>query len=113
MELLIASLTISAAMLLAALATILMYLRSRRSGGSSVGQEPYLCGEGFDDFRSNFSVGSINLFWGSTSATLKKFYYVLVERVHTGILNDWLVFIGLWFALAVVALFITTVVTGG
>lgn len=103
----------STSMLITALIIYLIYLSVRSSGGSEAGSEPYLCGESVNDFRDSISVGSENLFWGSTSATLRKLYEVLRDRVHTGILNDWLTYMGIWFSIATMALFIVTIASGG
>ncbi len=99
-------------MLLVGLIVLVSYLVVRKEGSSKSGSEPYLCGESMDDFKAYISVGSSNLYWGSVSAILKKFYEVLRDRVHTGILNDWLVLMSLWFFTAVIISFIVVFVGG-
>ncbi|MCC6022270.1 MAG: hypothetical protein LM560_04005 [Desulfurococcaceae archaeon] len=99
-------------MLLVGLIILISYLIVRRESSSKSGLEAYLCGESMDDFKNHISLGSSNLYWGSVSAVLKKFYDVLRDKIHTGILNDWLVFMSLWFFIAVIISFIVVFVGG-
>jgi hypothetical protein len=99
-------------MLLVGLIILTSYLMIRREGSSKSGLDPYLCGESIDDFKAYISVGSNNLYWGSVSATLKKFYEVLRDKLHTGVLNDWLVLMGLWFSTAIIISFIVVSIGG-
>ncbi len=113
MDVITASILASISMLITALIIYLIYLSVRSSGGSETGLEPYLCGESANDFKDGISVGGDNLFWGSTLATLRRLYEVLRDEVHTGVLNDWLTYMGIWFSIATIALFIATTASGG
>ncbi|MEM1983088.1 MAG: hypothetical protein QW267_04760 [Sulfolobales archaeon] len=112
MEVLTLTLITSSLMLVATLITYLLYVSVRKGSTANQSSEPYLCGEGVDDFRSSISVGSTNLFWGSTSANLKKFYTVLRDNVHTGVLNDWLFFMGIWLTWGFIISFIVVALGG-
>lgn len=108
------SLTIiaSSLMMFVALLTYLSYMAVRRGSRSENLSEPYLCGESVNDFKDNISVGSTNLYWGSTSSNLKKFYSILRDEIHTGVLNDWFLYMSMWFALAILVSFIVVSVGG-
>lgn len=99
------TLVVSLLMLLVALLTYLSYIAVRKSSSQNI-SEPYLCGESVDDFKNSISVGSSNLYWGATSATLSKFYKVLRDEIHTGVLNDWFFYMGIWLTLGIVLGFI-------
>lgn len=108
------SLTIiaSSLMLLITLLTYISYMAVRKGGRAENLSEPYLCGESVNDFKDSISVGSTNLYWGSTSSNLKKFYSILRDEIHTGVLNDWFFYMGMWFVLAILASFIVVSVGG-
>ena len=106
MELLLASVIVSSLMVLLALIMLLTYLIVRKRI-SQDGSGPYLCGEDSKDFSSTLSVGSLNFYWGSIASVLRKFYEVIRDKVHTGVLNDWLSFMSIWLSIAVVVLLIT------
>jgi len=112
MYVLILTILTTALMLLVGLIILASYLVVRRKGSSKSGSEPYLCGESMDDFKTFISVGSSNLYWGSVSAILKKFYEVLRDKIHTGVLNDWLVLMCLWFFIATITSLIVVFVGG-
>lgn len=107
MGLLEISVLASSLMVLLTLIMLLTYLAVRRRVSQS-GLEPYLCGEDSKDFSNTLSVGSINLYWGSVASVLRRFYEVIRDGVHTGMLNDWLSFMSVWLALATVVLLIAT-----
>lgn len=112
-DVLTVALITSSLMLVVALITYLLYLSVKKVGSSSgSSSEPYLCGEGVEDFRSSISVGSTNLFWGSTSVNLRGFYSVVRNRIHTGVLNDWFFYMGIWLVLGVSLNFIVIVLGG-
>lgn len=106
MDALYITLIASALMFVVAFPTYLLYVLVRRSSASGSSSDPYLCGEGVEDFKNSISVGSSNFFWGSTSANLKKFYSVLRDSIHSGVLNDWLFYMGIWLSLGVLLSFI-------
>ncbi|MEM1601406.1 MAG: hypothetical protein QXH57_05460 [Sulfolobales archaeon] len=102
----------SSLMLLVALLTYLSYMVVRKGSRTGNLSEPYLCGESVNDFKDSMSVGSTNLYWGSTSSNLKKFYSILRDEIHTGVLNDWFFYMGMWFVLAVILSFIVVSLGG-
>jgi phosphotransferase system glucose/maltose/N-acetylglucosamine-specific IIC component len=48
----------------------------------------YLCGESEEDFKNSLSPGSSVLFWG-VPYIFRKYYYVVRDKIHTGVLDDW------------------------
>ncbi len=107
MDVLELTLIASSLMLLVALLTYLSYAAVKKGGSSQNLSEPYLCGESVDDFKNSISVGSTNLYWGATSAILSRFYKVLRDEIHTGVLNDWFFYMCIWLVLGVLLSFIT------
>ncbi len=61
----------------------------------------YLCGEGEEEFRDSLSPGGGGLFWGGTKF-FEKMYKALVEYVHTGVIDEWFIYMTLLLALLVI-----------
>jgi len=110
MELAEMVLLISLGMLLPSAIFAVMYLKMRRPAEAEGDKKwIYACGEHWELER--MAVSPQSLFWAVWRKVFVKLYTALIEKVHSGVPSDWLIYMIIILALAVLALSIA--VTGG
>ncbi len=70
--------------------------------------QPYGCGEELT--REQVSIGSRELYWSVVSKVFNKLYTVLREKIHTGILSDWLSLMTVFLTVMVLILVILSLI---
>ncbi len=74
-----------------------------RYTGTYLGGEP-------EDIVSNPTPSPANLYWGFIKKFAGSLYHALRDRMHTGSLQDWLLFMSSWYGLLLLLSIILTVV---
>ena len=62
----------------------------------------YACGEDLPVDKA--SVSGLNFYWGVVRKSLRSLYAIIRDKMHTGILSDWLFFMSFWLVIIVIAL---------
>lgn len=62
----------------------------------------YACGEDLPVNKA--SVSGLNFYWGVVKRSLRSLYATIRDKMHTGILSDWLFFMSLWLVIIVITL---------
>ncbi len=100
----------SLAMLIPAAAFTILYLKYRRVAVVEGDKHwIYACGEKWE--LEKMAIAPQSLFWAVWRKVFSKLYVGLMEKFHTGVLSDWLMYMIIILALAVLALALAA--TGG
>ncbi|MDW8044502.1 MAG: hypothetical protein RMJ31_01840 [Nitrososphaerota archaeon] len=103
--LLIAMLEVSLAMLLPAIIVLILYLTFRKSVQSSSEEKRsiFIGGEKLEPEGGFLPPGGF--YWALWNKTFSSTYRILREKIHTGVLNDWLFYMIIWFVILLILLF--------
>ena len=103
---LIGTLIVVLAMLIPALIIYLLYVSFRYEAFSegSEKRKIYGCGEEVQPIQASVSIE--NLLWIAIKKSMKSLYTYVREVMHSGVMNDWLVYMFSYFSLLIIILVI-------